>query len=160
MENVRIGQGYDIHELVSNRKLVIGGVTIPYIKGLLGHSDADVLIHAIIDAMLGALSLGDIGTHFPPDDELYRNISSLKLLEHVNHLILDEGYTISNLDSTIIAQKPKMNDYIPLMRQALADTLKVAQTQISIKAKTNEKLDSMGEGRSVAAQAVVLLIKR
>ena len=155
----RIGLGYDIHKLVEGRELIIGGVNIPHDKGLLGHSDSDVLIHAIIDAMLGALALSDIGTHFPDTDEKYKNISSVVLLEHVFKLITDKGYVINNIDSNIIIQKPKMKPYIPEMIKVLSKVLKISEDDISIKAKTNENMDSAGREESVVANAVVMLRK-
>lgn len=155
----RIGTGYDIHKLVEGRDLTVGGVKIPYGKGLLGHSDADVLIHAIIDAMLGALSLSDIGTLFPDDKEKFMGISSVILLKNVYELILSKGYEINNIDSNIIAQAPKMMPYIPQMKQILADALEIDDDLISIKAKTNENMDAVGELRAIEANAVVLLIK-
>lgn len=158
-QKFRIGTGYDIHRLESNRDLIIGGVKIPFEKGLLGHSDADVLIHAIIDAMLGALALSDIGTHFPDTSAEFKNISSILLLEKALGLISKEGYEISNIDSNIIAQAPKMMPYIPDMRKSLAKILKIDESQLSIKAKTNENVDAVGEGRAIEANAVVMLIK-
>ncbi|MGN0017799.1 MAG: 2-C-methyl-D-erythritol 2,4-cyclodiphosphate synthase [Candidatus Gastranaerophilaceae bacterium] len=155
----RIGLGYDIHRLDENRDLIIGGIKIPYELGLVGHSDADVLIHAIIDAMFGALALGDIGTHFPDTDEAYRGISSVILLDRANNLIHDEGYVINNLDCNIIAQEPKMKPYIPEIRKTLAKVLKIDVNLISVKAKTNEKMDAVGEKRAIEANAVVMLRK-
>lgn len=155
--NYRIGIGYDIHRLEENRDLIIGGVKIPYQKGLQGHSDADVLIHSIIDAMLGALAIPDIGTLFPDTDEKYKGVSSLTLLEQVYGLILEKGYEINNIDSNIIAQAPKMMVYIPQMKETLAKTLKIDADLISIKAKTNEKMDAIGEGRAIEANAIVML---
>ncbi|OGI01125.1 MAG: 2-C-methyl-D-erythritol 2,4-cyclodiphosphate synthase [Candidatus Melainabacteria bacterium GWF2_37_15] len=151
---LRIGNGYDIHRLEPNRKLILGGVEIHYEKGLFGHSDADVLTHAIMDAMLGALALGDIGLHFPPNDPKYKDISSLELLKHVNNLINKENYTIVNIDSVIMAENPKLLPYIPAMQAKLAEILGV---QVSIKATTMEGLGPIGEGRAIAASAVVLL---
>ena len=156
---MRIGMGYDVHRLVENRKLILGGVDIPYEKGLLGHSDADVLIHAIIDAMFGALALGDIGTHFPDTDEKYKGISSILLLQHAYRLIQEEGYVINNLDCNIIAQAPKMKPHIPAMRKELAKYLGSDVNLISIKAKTNEHVDAVGEKRAIEANAVVMLQK-
>lgn len=153
----RIGTGYDIHRLEENRDLIIGGVKIPHEKGLMGHSDADVLIHAIIDAMLGALALPDIGTLFPDTDAQYKGISSVLLLEKVYDLIKEKGYEINNIDSNIIAQAPKMMPYIPEMKKVLANSLKIDTDLISIKAKTNEKMDAVGEMRAIEANAVVLL---
>ena len=156
-ENFRIGIGYDIHRLEENRDLIIGGVRIPYSKGLLGHSDADVLIHAIIDALLGALALGDIGTLFPDNDETYKNADSTKLLKQVYELVRQKGYRINNIDSNIIAQEPKMKDYIPIMKAKLAEVLDIDTDKVSIKAKTKECLDSVGEKLAIETQAVVIL---
>lgn len=155
--NYRIGIGYDIHRLVEGRELIIGGVRITHEKGLLGHSDADVLVHAIIDAMLGALSLDDIGTLFPDTDPKYKDIDSTVLLKHVYELIKQKGYKINNIDSNIIAQNPKMMPYIPKMREILAEILEINPSLISIKAKTKEKLDAVGENRAIESNAVVLL---
>lgn len=155
----RIGLGYDIHRLDYDRDLIIGGIKIPHEKGLVGHSDADVLIHAIIDGMFGALALGDIGTHFPDTDEAYKNISSVILLKHANKLIQDEGYVINNIDCNIIAQEPKMKPHIPKMREQLAKILMLDVNLISIKAKTNEKMDAVGEKLAIEANAVVMLRK-
>lgn len=155
----RIGIGYDIHKLTEGRDLIVGGVKIPYDKGLLGHSDADVLIHAIIDAMLGALSLSDIGTLFPDDKEKFKNISSVLLLKQVYELVQNKGYEINNIDSNIIAQAPKMMSHIPEMKKILADVLDIDEDLISIKAKTNENMDAVGELRAIEANAVVMLIK-
>lgn len=156
-QNFRIGLGYDIHRLVEGRELVIGGVRITHEKGLLGHSDADVLVHAIIDALLGALSLDDIGTLFPDTDPQYKDADSLILLKHVSKKVKNEGYFINNIDSNIIAQSPKMMPYIPKMKEALANLLELEPSDISIKAKTKEKLDAVGESRAIEANAVVLL---
>ena len=155
--NYRIGIGYDIHRLVEGRELIIGGVRITHEKGLLGHSDADVLVHAIIDAMLGALALDDIGTLFPDTDPKYKNIDSTVLLKHVYELVKQKGYKINNIDSNIIAQNPKMMPYIPKMREILAEFLEINPSLISIKAKTKEKLDAVGENKAIEANAVVLL---
>ncbi|MBR1680436.1 2-C-methyl-D-erythritol 2,4-cyclodiphosphate synthase [bacterium] len=155
----RIGLGYDIHKLDYNRDLIIGGIKIPYEKGLLGHSDADVLIHAIIDAMFGALALGDIGTHFPDTDDEYKDVSSILLLKRALQLIHDEGYTINNIDCNIIAQEPKMKPYIPKMREKLAHELMIDINLISIKAKTNEQMDAAGEKKAIEAHAVIMLRK-
>ena len=157
--NFRVGIGYDIHRLEYNRDLIIGGVKIPYEKGLLGHSDADVLIHSIIDSLLGALSLSDIGTLFPDNDNNYKDADSIKLLEQVYQKIQNKGYTINNIDSNIIAQEPKMKEHIPIMKSKLASVLKISEEDISIKAKTKEGLDSVGEKLSIEAQTVVMLIK-
>ena len=156
-QKYRIGIGYDIHRLTENRDLIIGGVKIPYEKGLLGHSDADVLIHAIIDSLLGALSLDDIGTLFPDTDDRFKDADSMILLRKVYEKVQAEGYWISNLDTNIIAQAPKMMPYIPQMKDALSPVLGLDHTDISIKAKTKEKLDSVGEGLAIEAQAVVML---
>lgn len=156
-QKYRIGIGYDIHKLAENRDLIIGGVKIPYEKGLLGHSDADVLIHAIIDALLGALSLDDIGTLFPDTDDRFKDADSMILLRKVYDKVQAEGYWISNLDTNIIAQAPKMMSYIPQMKATLSPALGLDITDISIKAKTKEKLDSVGEGLAIEAQAVVML---
>ncbi|MDY6383438.1 MAG: 2-C-methyl-D-erythritol 2,4-cyclodiphosphate synthase [Cyanobacteriota bacterium] len=153
----RIGLGYDIHKLVSGRDLIIGGVKIPYDKGLLGHSDADVLIHAIIDAMLGAAALDDIGTLFPDTDEKYKNIDSTVLLKKVFELINQKGYKIVNIDSNIVAQAPKMMPYIPEMKKKLSQILSISPQEISIKAKTKENLDSVGQKLAIESNAVVLL---
>ena len=155
----RIGLGYDIHKLTEGRDLIIGGVKITHEKGLLGHSDADVLIHAIIDAMLGALALADIGTLLPDTDELYKDADSTKLLTDVYKLIKEKKYVIENLDSNIIAQKPKMMPYIPKMKEVLCQILSIDPDRISIKAKTNEKMDAVGQELAIEAQAVVLLKK-
>ena len=156
---MRIGIGYDIHKLVENRDLILGGVKIPYELGLLGHSDADVLIHAIIDSMLGSLALRDIGYHFPDTDERFKNANSMNLLKETLKLIQNEGYKIINIDSNIICQKPKLMDYIEDMRKNIAQTLELELNQISIKAKTNEKMDSAGEGLAIIANAVCLVEK-
>ena len=153
----RIGNGYDIHRLVPERKLFIGGIEIPYEHGLLGHSDADVLIHAIMDAMLGAVSLGDIGVHFPPSDPKYKDISSIDLLKKVKKLVQLEKYKIANIDAVIQAEKPKMSDYISFMRDKLSEILEIKKDQISIKATTMEGLGPIGEGKAIASYAVILL---
>ncbi len=159
IQNYKIGIGYDIHRLEENRKLIIGGIEIPHEKGLFGHSDADVLVHAIIDALLGASGLPDIGTLFPDTDEKYKNANSINLLQNVVEKISEKGYKINNLDTNIIAQAPKMMIYIPKMKQVLAPVLNIDLNNISIKAKTKERLDSVGEKRAIEAQAVVLLYK-
>ena len=156
---LRIGQGFDLHKLVENRKLIIGGIEIEHSKGLLGHSDADVLIHSIIDALFGALALGDIGTHFPDNDAKYKNIDSTILLKEAVKLVKEKGYRINNLDNTILAQEPKMKPHIPLMQKRLAELLGIEENQISIKAKTMEEQDSIGERKAIATQSVVLLVK-
>lgn len=154
---MRIGMGYDVHRLVPDRKLILGGVEIPYEKGLLGHSDADVLLHAIMDALLGAAALGDIGKHFPDSDPAYRGISSLKLLGHVNGLLSENLFLIENIDATIVAQAPRMRPYIDTMRQRIADTLEIEITQVNIKATTEEGLGFTGTGEGISAQAVCIL---
>lgn len=156
----RIGQGFDIHKLVEGRKLILGGIEIEYNKGLLGHSDADALVHAIIDSMLGALALGDIGTHFPDNDPKYKNIDSLILLKNTHNLIKEQGYIINNIDSSILAQEPKMKPHIPLMVKKLASVLEINENQISIKARTMEEQDSIGEKKAIAVQSVILLKKK
>ena len=155
----RIGLGYDIHKLAEGRDLIIGGVKLTHEKGLLGHSDADVLIHAIIDAMLGALCLADIGTLFPDTDDLYKNADSTILLKKVYQLIKEKNYVIENIDSNIIAQKPKMMPYIPKMKEVLCHILEIESGRLSIKAKTTEKMDAVGQELAIEAQAVVLLKK-
>ena len=155
----RIGIGYDIHKLTTGRDLIIGGVKITHEKGLLGHSDADVLIHAIIDSLLGALAHADIGTIFPDTDPKYKNIDSTILLKHVYELIKTKGYEIENLDSNIIAQQPKMMPYIPKMKEVLCGILNIDLDKISIKAKTKEKLDAVGQELAIESNAVVLLKK-
>ena len=156
---MRIGFGYDVHRLVFDRKLILGGVCIPYEKGLAGHSDADVLVHSIMDAMLGALAMGDIGKHFPDNDQNYKDIDSMVLLEKVMVLIWEKGYTIGNIDTTICAEKPKMQPYISQMQKNIADVLKTVAENISIKATTTEKLGFVGAGEGISAYAVVLLEK-
>ena len=157
MTNLRIGHGYDVHRLKTGRALILGGVTIPYDLGLDGHSDADVLVHAIIDALLGALALDDIGTLFPDTDPKYKDADSMVLLRHVYEKIQAEGYKINNIDSNIIAQNPKMMPYIPKMKEALAYLMGLEPSDISIKAKTKEKLDAVGESKAIEANAVVIL---
>jgi 2-C-methyl-D-erythritol 2,4-cyclodiphosphate synthase len=156
--NMRIGQGYDVHQLVAGRKLVIGGVEIPYEKGLLGHSDADVLLHAICDALLGAAALGDIGRHFSDADARYKNIDSRILLRESLHLVREQGYRVGNVDATIIAQAPKMAPHILQMVENIAADLRVEKSAVNVKATTTEKLGLTGRGEGIAAQAVVLLI--
>jgi len=157
--NIRIGNGYDIHRLVTGRPLILGGVEIAHTVGLLGHSDADVLTHAIMDAMLGALSLGDIGHYFPPTDPQWQGANSLKLLEQVNQLIIDKGWHINNIDSVIVAEKPKMKSHLIAMRTKLAETLNINPVQVGIKATTNEQLGPVGREEGIAVYAVVLLVK-
>lgn len=156
---LRIGYGYDIHPLEVGRELILGGVRIPFQKGLLGHSDADVLVHAICDALLGAISLGDIGLHFPATSPEYKDISSLKLLERVISWVKERGFIVGNLDSTIVAQKPNINPYFEVMKQTLAPILDIALDQINIKAKSPEGLGPIGHEEGIAAYAVVMLIK-
>lgn len=150
----RFGMGYDVHQLVENRKLIIGGVDIPYEKGLLGHSDADVLLHAISDALLGAAALGDIGKHFPDTDPRYKGADSLKLLEEVGNLLAEKGYVVGNVDATIVAQNPKMLPHIPQMRENIARVLRVDIDQINVKATTEEHLGFTGSGQGISAYAV------
>lgn len=157
---MRIGIGYDVHRLVTDRPLILGGVAIPFELGLLGHSDADVLTHAVMDAILGALSLGDLGKHFPDTDPAYKNISSLKLLQRVSELMHKQGYEVGNLDSIIIAQKPKLAPYLDKMRANLAAVLQAPVERISVKATTTEGLGFCGAGEGMAAQAVILLTAR
>lgn len=154
---MRVGMGYDVHKLTDNRKLVIGGVEIPYEKGLLGHSDADVLLHAIMDALLGAAALGDIGKHFPDNDDAYRGISSITLLKRVGELLEDKNYIIENIDATIIAQSPKMRPYIDQMECNIAQTLGIDREQVNVKATTEEGLGFTGSGEGISAQAVAAI---
>lgn len=154
---MRIGMGYDVHRLTAGRDCILGGVKIPYEKGLLGHSDADVLLHAVMDALLGAAALGDIGKHFPDTDETYKGISSMKLLQKVGELLQENFFLIENIDATIIAQAPKMRPYIDTMRQNIADALQIDLCQISVKATTEEGLGFTGAGEGISAQAVCLL---
>ena len=156
-EVMRIGQGYDVHRLTEGRKLIIGGVEIPHEKGLDGHSDADVLIHAIMDALLGAAALGDIGVLFPDTDDAYKGADSMELLAEVREAILEEGYAISNIDATIIAQAPKMRPYIDQMRGNIAKVLNIGQNQVNIKATTEEKLGFTGRKEGISSIAVCLL---
>lgn len=157
---MRIGLGYDVHKLVEGRPLIIGGVNVPHEKGLLGHSDADVLIHAIMDGMLGALALGDIGKHFPDTDEKYKGVDSMKLLEYVNHLINEKGYEINNIDSIIVAQSPKMAPHIEQMRRNIATVLNTDIDNISVKATTEEGLGFTGEKQGISSQSICLLNKK
>ena len=154
---MRIGHGYDVHRLVEGRALILGGVEIPYALGLDGHSDADVLTHAVMDALLGAAALGDIGKHFPDTDPQYKGISSLKLLAHVGNLLTQEGYSVGNIDATVAAQHPKLAPYITQMRQNIADTLGIGLDQVSVKATTTEHLGFEGREEGISAQAVALL---
>ncbi|MBA4327659.1 MAG: 2-C-methyl-D-erythritol 2,4-cyclodiphosphate synthase [Polaromonas sp.] len=153
----RIGEGWDTHALVPGRKLIIGGVTVPHGTGLLGHSDADLLIHAVIDALLGAAGLGDIGSHFPDTDARFKGADSVVLLRETGRLLAERGLRISNIDSTVIAQAPKLAPHIPAMRQCLADALGLDVAQVNVKAKTAEKLGPVGQGLSMEARAVALL---
>ena len=154
---MRVGMGYDVHKLVEGRDLIIGGVKIPHTLGLLGHSDADVLLHAIMDALLGAAALGDIGKHFPDTDPKYEGISSMKLLEHVAELIAEKGYIVENIDATIIAQKPKMRPHIEQMEKNIAAALKISEDQINVKATTEEGLGFTGTEQGISAQAICAL---
>ena len=154
---MRVGMGYDVHKLVEGRDLIIGGVRIPHTLGLLGHSDADVLLHAIMDALLGAAGLGDIGKHFPDTDPQYKGISSMKLLSHVAELIREKGYVVENIDATIIAQKPKMRPHIPQMEENIAGALGISTDQVNVKATTEEHLGFTGEGLGISAHAVALI---
>ncbi len=154
---MRIGMGYDVHKLVEGRDLIMGGVKIPYEKGLLGHSDADVLLHAISDALLGAAALGDIGKHFPDTDPAYKGISSIILLEHVGKLLEEEGFLIENIDATIIAQRPKMRPYIDTMRENIANALGIEVSQVNVKATTEEGLGFTGTGEGISSQAICML---
>jgi 2-C-methyl-D-erythritol 2,4-cyclodiphosphate synthase len=155
----RVGMGYDVHKLVTGRKLILGGVEIQHDLGLLGHSDADVLLHAIKDAILGAAALGDIGRHFPDTDEAYKGISSMVLLSKVKDLILKEGYKVNNIDATIAAQQPKIAPYIKAMNENIAQTLKIEASQVNVKATTTEGLGFVGNKEGIAAYAIVSLIK-
>ena len=156
---MRIGHGYDVHRLTENRKLIIGGVEIPYEKGLDGHSDADVLLHAIMDALLGAAALGDIGKLYPDNDKTFLGIDSMILLKDTFQKITEKGYTISNVDATVIAQRPKLAPYIPTMRERIAATLSLSVDDVNIKATTEEKLGFTGSGEGIAAHAVCLIYK-
>lgn len=159
MTNLRIGHGYDVHRLTEGRALILGGVTIPYEKGLLGHSDADVLTHAVMDALLGAAALGDIGRHFPDTDPAYKDADSGRLLDHVVALLEEKGYVVGNVDVTIICQRPKLKDYIEQMRQNVARHLKVDADCVNIKATTTEKLGFEGEGLGISSHAVACIEK-
>lgn len=156
---MRVGMGYDVHKLTEDRDLILGGVKIPWEKGLLGHSDADVLIHAVMDALLGAAALGDIGKHFPDTDPAYKGISSILLLEHVTELLKKNHYEIGNIDATIIAQKPKMAPHIPRMRENMAIAMGIDQSRLNIKATTEEGLGFTGRGEGIASQAICLLYR-
>ena len=159
-KKMRIGHGYDVHRLVEGRKLIMGGVTIPYEKGLLGHSDADVLLHAVSDALLGAAALGDIGKHFPDTDPRYEGADSLMLLREVGRLLDETGYTVGNIDATVLCQAPKLAPHIPAMRQNIANALGLALDDVSVKATTEEHLGFTGEGLGIAAHAVALIEKK
>ena len=159
MTKIRIGYGYDVHRLVEDRDLIVGGVNIPFEKGLQGHSDADVLLHAIADGMLGALALGDIGTHFPDTDPAWYNANSVDLLRKVNNMVKEKGYVLNNLDATLIAEQPKFNPHIQKMQKIIAQTLQTKTENISIKATTNEKMGWIGRGEGIAAIVNVLLIQ-
>lgn len=154
---MRIGMGYDVHRLAEDRKLILGGVEIPYEKGLLGHSDADVLVHAIMDALLGAAAMGDIGLHFPDTDEAYRGADSMKLLGKVGELLVQGCFVIENIDATIIAQRPKMRPYIDTMRENIAKTLQIDVSQVNVKATTEEGLGFTGSGEGISSQAICML---
>ncbi|NLM48879.1 MAG: 2-C-methyl-D-erythritol 2,4-cyclodiphosphate synthase [Epulopiscium sp.] len=156
---MRVGIGYDVHKLTENRKLILGGIEIPYEKGLMGHSDADVLIHAIMDALLGAAAKGDIGKNFPDNDEKYKDISSMILLKRVKDILNEDGYTVVNIDSTIVAQRPKLASYIDSMRKNIAEVLEIEIEQINIKATTEEGLGFTGEGKGISAYAICMLKK-
>ena len=158
MQNFRIGHGYDVHRLVENRKLILGGVTVPYERGLLGHSDADVLTHAVMDAVLGAAALGDIGRHFPDTDEAYRGADSIVLAAHVRDLPAVRGYRVNNIDATVIAQRPKLAPYIDTMRDNLARVFGVEPDAVNVKATTEEKLGFTGSGDGIAAHAVATIV--
>jgi len=159
MTNIRIGEGWDIHALVEGRKLILGGVEIPHTKGLLGHSDADALLHAITDALLGAAAMGDIGTHFPDTDAAFKGADSALLLQEAARRVRAQGFEIGNVDSTVVAQAPKLAPYIFAMRESIARALSVGVEQVNVKAKTAEKMGPVGEGRAMEARAVVLLAK-
>ena len=156
----RIGIGYDIHRLVEGRKLILGGVEIPFEKGLLGHSDSDVLTHAICDALLGAAALGDIGSHFPDNDPQFAGASSLDMLARVVEVLRERGYQVANVDSTVMTERPRLAPHIGAIRHKLAAVLQVAVEQVSVKAKTNEKLDAVGQGEAMTAQAIALIVSR
>ena len=157
---MRIGMGYDVHKLVEDRDLILGGVKIPYSLGLLGHSDADVLLHAIMESLLGAAALGDIGKHFPDSDHRYKGISSIELLKHVGSLLKENNWLIENIDSTIIAQKPKMAPHIENMRKNISEALNINIDQINVKATTEEGLGFTGEGKGISSQSICLLTKK
>ncbi len=160
MEKIRIGHGYDVHRLVEDRPLILGGVTVPNVKGLLGHSDADVLAHAVMDAVLGALGLGDIGKHFPDTCERYRGADSIKLCSHVFQMMAERGYRIGNIDATVIAQSPKLAPFIPQMQKNIAAAFAADLSQINVKATTEEHLGFTGSGEGIAAHAVCLIVEK
>lgn len=157
--NIRTGFGYDVHAFAYNRKLILGGIEVPFEKGLLGHSDADVLLHAICDALLGALALGDIGQHFPDNDPEYKNIDSKILLSKVNELVKSKNFLISNIDSTVVMERPKLKNFILQIRKSISDILKISVDQVSVKATTSEKMGFVGTEEGVKAYATVLLIE-
>ena len=157
INNMRVGMGYDVHKLVEDRKLILGGVEVPYEKGLLGHSDADVLLHAIMDALLGAAALGDIGRHFPDTDPAYKGASSMELLKHVKRLIEEKLYVIENIDATIIAQRPKLASYIPEMVKNIAEALEIEEDRVNVKATTEEGLGFTGNGSGISSQAICMI---
>ena len=159
MSGFRIGHGYDVHKLVEGRRLILGGVDIPHTLGLLGHSDADVLVHAVMDALIGAMGLGDIGKHFPDNDNAYLNISSLKLLARVRELLSENGYTVSNIDATVIAQKPKLAPHINQLRENIAEILGISTSQVNVKATTEERLGFTGREEGISSHAVALIEK-
>ena len=159
MPQFRVGTGYDVHKLVEERKLILCGVEVPYELGLLGHSDADVALHALSDAILGAAALGDIGKHFPDTDERFKGADSVKLLEHVVYLVEEKGWQVNNVDVTIIAQRPKLASYIPAMRSRVAQVLKIDEDCVNVKATTTEKLGFTGRGEGIAAEAIASLVK-
>ena len=156
---IRAGHGYDVHKLVEGRKLILGGVEIAWEKGLLGHSDADVLVHAVMDSLLGAAALGDIGKHFPDTDPQYKGADSIELLKHVSALLHQQGYTISNIDATVIAQKPKLKDHIPQMCKNIADAFGIQTSQVNVKATTEENLGFTGSGEGMSAHSVCIITR-
>lgn len=158
--NVRIGYGYDVHQLAAGEQLIIGGIEVPHTQGSVGHSDADVLLHVICDALLGALAMGDIGTHFPDTDEAYKGIDSKILLKETYQMVLNEGWLLANLDSTVCLQAPKLKPHIPEMQRVIAEVMGVEKQQVGIKATTTEKLGFVGEEKGISAHAVVLLARR
>lgn len=157
--DIRVGHGYDVHRLTAGRKLVLGGVDIPYELGLLGHSDADVLVHAVLDALIGAIGLGDIGKHFPDTDPAYQGISSMVLAERVAELLRDNGFSVGNIDATVVAQKPKLLPYIPKMKSNIADVFGLPSDRVNIKATTEEQLGFTGRGEGISAHAVCLIVR-